>query len=48
LTTKFRPAELLVDVQAADWGEIIEEKRPKAKPDCGCRYDVNLNGQHLP
>jgi hypothetical protein len=25
LTTKSRPAELLADVQAADWGEIIEE-----------------------
>jgi hypothetical protein len=25
LTTKFRPAELLADVQAADWGEIIEK-----------------------
>jgi hypothetical protein len=25
LATKFRPAELLADLQAADWGEIIEE-----------------------
>ena len=25
LATKFRPAELLADVQAADWGEIIEK-----------------------